>query len=141
MANVTQLASYPEDRFDTRFRGLLAPMEKRPGGLFQPSYSRDLIKASIVTILMTHKGERLFLPEFGSDVHKLIFEPNTQFVFSLATKYVLDAIGRWEPRVRVVGVDTRREDRLLVIRVTYSILYLSVQDVVDIFIKDPTNNR
>ena len=38
--------------------------------------SRDAVRSDLLHLLLTNKGERLYLPEFGSDLKKYIFEPN-----------------------------------------------------------------
>ena len=39
---------------------------------------KDAIRADLLHLLLTNKGERLYLPEFGSDLKKFIFEPNDE---------------------------------------------------------------
>ena len=34
------------------------------------------IRADLLHLLLTNKGERLYMPDFGSDLKKFIFEPN-----------------------------------------------------------------
>ena len=38
--------------------------------------SKEAIRSDLLHILLTNKGERLYLPDFGSDLRKFIFEPN-----------------------------------------------------------------
>jgi hypothetical protein len=38
--------------------------------------SRDAVRSDLLHLLLTNKGERLYLPDFGSDLKKYIFEPN-----------------------------------------------------------------
>ena len=38
--------------------------------------SKDAIRSDLLHLLLTNKGERLYLPDFGSDLRKYIFEPN-----------------------------------------------------------------
>ena len=35
---------------------------------------KDAIRADLLHLLLTNKGERLYLPEFGSDLKKFIFK-------------------------------------------------------------------
>lgn len=56
---------------------------------------------SIMNILNTNKRERVFLPEFGADLDKLLFElMNFETSIKILT-FITNAINRWEPRVRV----------------------------------------
>jgi len=61
---------------------------------------RDINEA-IKLILMTRKGERPSRPEFGSELHTLVFAPNDATTSGLARRYVMEALARWEPRIEV----------------------------------------
>lgn len=80
------------------------------------------VEEAVRLILMTRKGERPMRPEFGSDLHRLAFQPNDAATAGHARRYVMDAIARWEPRIDEVDVvaapDAARPDRLL-IEITY----------------------
>lgn len=64
-----------------------------------------LVKNSIYQILGTRIGERWMEPEFGSRIPELLFEPIDQVLVSLARVYTIEAIKRWEPRVRLNSVE------------------------------------
>ena len=38
--------------------------------------NREQIKSNILNFIFTNKGERLYRPEFGTDIRKNLFEPN-----------------------------------------------------------------
>jgi phage baseplate assembly protein W len=38
--------------------------------------SKDAIKSNLMHLLLTNKGERLYMPEFGTNLRKYIFEQN-----------------------------------------------------------------
>ena len=38
--------------------------------------NESAIRADLLHLLLTNKGERLYMPDFGSDLKKFIFEPN-----------------------------------------------------------------
>jgi phage baseplate assembly protein W len=69
-------------------------------------------------ILLTPVGQRVMRPEFGCRIHDLIFAPNDATTIGLATYYVEDALGMWEPRIQVQEVrvrpDPENTTRLLV---------------------------
>lgn len=48
---------------------------KEGSGLIKSVYNADSVKQSIFTILETRKGERVMRPDFGSNLHFLLFEP------------------------------------------------------------------
>lgn len=76
------------------------------------------IEEAISMILLTPKGQRVMRPEFGCQIHDLIFAPNDATTAGLAAYYVEDALGMWEPRIRVLEVqanpDPQHGGRLLI---------------------------
>src|SRR6266542_7122392 len=62
------------------------------------------IEEAISIILLTPKGQRVMRPEFGCQIHDLIFAPNDATTFGLAAYYVEEALAFWEPRIRVESV-------------------------------------
>ena len=64
----------------------------------------DTIERAIRLILQTVKGERVMRPEFGSDLHRLVFAENSPTTVGLAEYYVRTALARWEPRIEVLAV-------------------------------------
>lgn len=73
------------------------------------------------------EGELPWRDEFGSLLHLLRHRNNDATTRELARVYVADALARWEPRIRVTGVDIVAEDVpglgevALAIRVRYDI--------------------
>lgn len=91
---------------------------------------KDKIHDSIYTILSTKIGERFMLPEFGSKLHMVLFEPNT-FVFQdLVQFYVRDALTKWERRINVLDVKviTEVEGNVVPVEITYQIANSNVVD-------------
>lgn len=112
----------PEDRIDSRYRGIALPLIKKPRGFFQSMFSRDVIRSSIYMILSTGKGERVCVPEYGSDLRKALFEPN-DFVTRNLVKLIATAdVNRWEPRVNVENVRVNSKEHEISVIVTYSII-------------------
>ncbi|MGI9148114.1 MAG: GPW/gp25 family protein [Chloroflexota bacterium] len=76
------------------------------------------VEEAIQMILLTPKGHRVMRPEFGCRIHDLAFAPNNATLMGLATYYVEEALGMWEPRIRVEDVRARVDkdapERLLI---------------------------
>lgn len=86
------------------------PMIKDAKGIWSPRDLTQQVKSSIQLILGTIPGERPHLPEFGSRLHELIFEPATDVLVALARRWTIEAILRWEPRVTLLGVQIEIEN-------------------------------
>lgn len=74
------------------------------GGIALSRYETD-IEESIRIILGTARGERRMRPNFGCDIHTLVFAPNNATTWGLAARYVEEALGWWEPRIEVTDID------------------------------------
>ena len=76
------------------------------------------IEEAVQMILLTPKGQRVMRPDFGCQIHDLTFSPNDATTAGLVAYYVKEALGMWEPRIRVhdvsTSVDPRDASRLLV---------------------------
>jgi len=64
------------------------------------------VEEALRMILMTRKGERPMRPEFGCEIHELVFAPNDPATSGLARRYVIEALTMWEPRIDVLDVRT-----------------------------------
>jgi phage baseplate assembly protein W len=62
------------------------------------------IEQAIIMILLTPKGQRVMRPEFGCQIHDLIFAPNDATTAGLASYYVEQALLMWEPRIAVKNI-------------------------------------
>lgn len=95
--------------------------------------NKDSITQSIKTILSTTPGERLFLPEFGSNLKEYVFEPLDFSTTELIIGEIEIALERWEDRITVVDITVEEEpdENVLKISIDYSI---SATGAVDNFI-------
>ena len=67
------------------------------------------IEQAIKIIILTPKGQRPMRPEFGCQIHDLIFAPNDATTAGLASYYVEEALARWEPRITVEKIDVQAD--------------------------------
>jgi uncharacterized protein len=87
-------------------RGWAFPPKIGPqGGLALTSGLSELDQA-IGIILTTSPGQRVMRPGFGCRLHELVFMPNNSETAAQARRYVEEALGMWEPRIRVVNIET-----------------------------------
>lgn len=59
------------------------------------------IRQAIFIILNTVPGERVMRPDFGCQIHELIFAPANDETAATAERYVTEALIRWEPRIKL----------------------------------------
>jgi uncharacterized protein len=63
------------------------------------------VRQAILLLLSTRPGERVMRPEYGADLHRLVFSPNDNTTAGLAIHYVRSTLARWEPRIDIVHID------------------------------------
>ena len=62
------------------------------------------VKQSILSLLMTSPGERLFQPGLGSGIYGMLFEPMTSMTSVRLERSISSIINRHEPRYQVTSV-------------------------------------
>jgi phage baseplate assembly protein W len=77
------------------------------GGI-EMAVDRSAVRQSVLLLLSTRPGERVMRPEYGCDLHRLIFLPNDNTSAGLAIHYVRQALERWEPRIYQIRVNAGR---------------------------------
>lgn len=87
-----------------KFLGLQYPLTKTARGTMAQKSGVDQIKADLLQLLLTNPGERVMLPDFGTPLRRLIFEPNDTTLETRAKQMIADAILRWEPRIVVENI-------------------------------------
>ncbi|MEO8681353.1 MAG: GPW/gp25 family protein [Vicinamibacterales bacterium] len=90
------------------------------GGLRYALYEDD-IEQAIQIILLTSRGERVMLPEFGAGLRDFVFEPNTDATRARLEESVRKALVDWEPRLNLERVEVTEGDapNLVLIHVDY----------------------
>jgi len=68
-------------------------------------HDRELIKRSILNILKTEKGSRVYDPEYGTNLHRLIHEQNINRIRNIAKTEIQTVIEKYEPRVQVLRIE------------------------------------
>lgn len=93
----------------TKYQYFDIAFNPKPNYLGDISIVTDLnaIKQSLVNILNTPKGSRLFLPDFGCDVRRFLFEPYDDITAKSIGTEIKNAFEQYEPRVRILKVEVK----------------------------------
>jgi phage baseplate assembly protein W len=113
----------PNDR-DFLGRGLRFPVSLNLNGGVSTSQLEENVRQSIFVILGTAPGERISRPQFGCQIHDLMFAPNNDLTAARAEVYCEEAIYKFEPRVEKVvcrAAANPEEPNRLDIRIEYVI--------------------
>lgn len=80
-------------------------------GYFSKVSGDELVKANILQLLTTKKGERVMLPEYGIDLERYLFEPLDEILFSQISENIQRVIGEYLPEVSILSLSvTPAED-------------------------------
>ena len=132
----------PVDRTFSPFgRGVIHPFRRDGRGDIANTTGVDLVRSAVSQIVGTfaaseaNEGEMPWRPDFGSLIYLLRHQPNNLALVELARVYVIEAVGRWEPRVRITDVRTQKlttvsRDDTLVLHVRFNFLDLNTGKVV-----------
>jgi phage baseplate assembly protein W len=89
------------------------------------------IRQSLLLLLSTLPGERVRRPDYGCDLHHLMFSPNDATTQGLAIHYVTQAVRRWEPRIDITALDATADPgdpAIMVLTLSYMIRASGVED-------------
>src|SRR5712692_9588279 len=90
-------------------RGISFPPHLGPDGRVAWSEGEANVREAIRIILLTDLGERLLLPDFGGNLGRYLFEPNTVTTRQLIANRITKALEQWEPRILVESVDVEAD--------------------------------
>jgi phage baseplate assembly protein W len=85
--------------------GLAFPLQVDARGAVALAHGEEDIAQAIRLILSTAPGERPTRPEFGCDVHALVFDTVDAAMVGKVDSAIRAALGRWEPRIEVTEID------------------------------------
>lgn len=84
-----------------------------------PASDAEHVRDELLQLLLTNPGERLFLPEFGGGVRKLVFEPASDVLRGVVKARITNGLSRWlGHRLTVELIDVVFDDAVASLEVT-----------------------
>ena len=122
MARIVQ-QNFIEEALSDRGIGLQLPINVDQGSLNFTTIKQ--IHTNLKNLILTMKGERVYNPEFGSDLYRLLFEPTVdeELFQDRVFQTITDAVQRFMPFVTIneVVIDFKPDDNLAFISINYSV--------------------
>jgi phage baseplate assembly protein W len=87
-----------------KYPGVPYPITKNPKGFFFIQDGIDQVKADMLILLLTNPGERVMLPDYGTPLRRLIFEPNDPKLVLQTKNMIARSLKLWEPRVAITQI-------------------------------------
>ena len=110
---------------ENRFINIDFPFKDSPNGYYFKlnNNDKDAIRADLLHLLLTNKGERLYLPDFGSDLRKYIFEPNDNITHEDIRNNLNETIKRYIPNLVVNDISFRNDEiqELIIVELKYTV--------------------
>ena len=107
MANVREI-----NKDDDIYVGIQFPLDHNQTGFFRRSKTiREQVKSNIRNLLLTEKGERVFQPNFGSNLKSLLFEQITPASLDNIDGDIRNSISTWLPYVNINNLVVVQDDR------------------------------
>ena len=81
----------------TRYININYPFKDSNTGFFLDLNSDDqnAIKADLLHLILTRKGQRLYNPDFGTDLLRYIFEPNDSLTLSKISEEITTVVKKY----------------------------------------------
>lgn len=81
------------------------------------------VYGEVLQLLLTNPGERLFLPDFGGGVRRLVFEGGGQTTEAMAKAMISQALSRWlDRRVTLQELTVASQNASLIIDLVYRVV-------------------
>lgn len=90
------------------------------------------VKRSIRNLLQTNKYERLFQPDIGSNINRILFEPVSSHTATMLKQYVTETIDTYEKRCKLIEVVVTPSPDQNLYTVTIVFAIINKQDPVSI---------
>jgi hypothetical protein len=112
--------------------GMKFPLRVNPGtGRFAVSEGNQSVKESVYIILMTNRGERWLLPEFGSSLLNYTFMDTGQTMLTIMANDIRAVLTEQEPRISNVDVSiepTEQRPDCLIVNINYTVSETNTPD-------------
>lgn len=101
------------------------PFKESPKGYYLNMTTTDAedVRASLMHLLLTNKGERFMMPEFGTDLIKYIFQPKDSKTITDLKLEISEAINKFIPNLQLNDViieDSVLSEYMVTIRIDYT---------------------
>ena len=116
------------DRNDDKYVGIRFPLDHSPEGFFYKTKTvLEQSKANLQNLLLTTPGERIFQPEFGSQLKNIVFEQGED-IPNRIEEAIRSATDSFLSYINIINVFTIQEQNQVNIQVEFSVS-LNPQDI------------
>lgn len=86
--------------------------------------NEEAVKQAIRNLIQTNKGERLYQPNLGGDIRRLLFENTTPQTLLLMREIISEAIRKYEPRANLIDVvvSPNEDQNAVAVSITFNVI-------------------
>jgi len=111
---------------DGKYININFPFQDSSKGFFLDLNNSDsaAIKADLMHLILTRKGERLYLPDFGTNLLKYIFQPNDSATQSEIKEEISQTVKKYLPNLQVDKVNVEESENseyAATVRIDYTV--------------------
>jgi phage baseplate assembly protein W len=84
----------------------------------------DKVKSQLMHIVFTPKGQRIRMPEFGTDLIKYIFDQNDNVTWESVKTEINESVSRWSNNISIRDISVvknENDDSQVFVRLDYSV--------------------
>lgn len=85
---------------------------------------KQKVRSQLMHIVFTPKGQRLRMPQFGTDLIKYIFDPNDDVTWEAVKNEVSEAVSKWSTNMtlnNIQVVKNENDESEIYVRLDYSV--------------------
>lgn len=92
----------------------------------------ESVKESVKNLILTETGERLFQPNVGCDIKRMLFENFTPQTKLSMESSIRTTIEQYEPRCQLLSVDARTTENENAVLITIIFSIINIQEPVEL---------
>lgn len=109
-----------------RFINIQFPFSDDPDGKFlkMNDDAKKAIKADLMHLLLTNKGERLYMPDFGANLRQYVFEQNDEPSWNGIRNEINTAVRKYIPNLIITELSTvpsEENEHAVVVKIDYTV--------------------
>lgn len=84
----------------------------------------DAVKSDLLHLILTRKGQRLYKPDFGTDLLRFIFQPEDGLTLSQIQEEIKSVVSKYLPKLQINNVlveQSEESEHAAIIRLDYTI--------------------
>lgn len=109
-----------------RFINIRYPFQNSSKGFFIElnNTDTDAIKSDLLHLILTRKGQRLYKPDFGTDLLRFIFQPEDELTLSQIKDEIKTVVSKYLPKLQINDIiveQSEESEHAAIVRIDYTI--------------------